>query len=240
MRMMRVAVSIGLLLGTAPGAFASGGMRMPSPPPNMPRIESPADQARDAYNDGVRGVKKADGELQDAARATDPARKDKASAQAHERYATALAKFQQAVQLNPDLAEAWNYVGYTNRKLGNYDEALSAYEKALTLKPGYPDALEYRGEAYLALNRIADAKQAYLELFAGNRKLADKLLSAMKGWVATRRAPGGGATAGAGNATAADADTAHVDELDKWIQERAQIAGQTAALTRAGAAASWR
>jgi tetratricopeptide (TPR) repeat protein len=238
--MTRVALSIGLLLGTAPAAFASGGMRMPSPPPNVPRIESSADQARDAYNDGVRVVKKGDSALQDAAKATDPARRDKTSTEAHQRYGAALAKFQQAVQLNPDLAEAWNYVGYTNRKLGNYDEALSAYEKALTLKPGFPDALEYRGEAYLALNRIADAKQAYLDLFAGNRKLADKLLSAMKDWVATRRAPGGGSTGEAGTATAGDADTAHLDELDKWIQERAQIAGQTAALTRAGAAASWR
>jgi hypothetical protein len=30
-----------------------------------------------------------------------------------------------------------------------------------------------------------------------------------------------------------------LDEFDKWIQEREQIAGQTAALTRAGTAASW-
>ena len=53
--------------------------------------------------------------------------------------------------------------------------------KALELKPGYPEALEYRGEAFLALNRISDAQQAYLDLFAANRGLADKLLSAMKG-----------------------------------------------------------
>ena len=32
----------------------------------------------------------------------------------------------------------------------------------------------------------------------------------------------------------------NLDELDKWIQERMQIAGQTAALTREGAAAGWR
>jgi hypothetical protein len=32
----------------------------------------------------------------------------------------------------------------------------------------------------------------------------------------------------------------NLDELDKWIEERAQIASQTAALTREGAAASWR
>ncbi len=50
----------------------------------------------------------------------------------------------------------------------------------------------------------------------------------MKSWAADQRANASGS-----NAT-------NLDELDKWIQERAQIAGQTAALTRAGTAASWR
>ena len=50
----------------------------------------------------------------------------------------------------------------------------------------------------------------------------------MKSWVADQRA------------TAAGSNATSLDELDKWIRERAQIAGQTAALTRAGTAASWR
>ena len=67
-----------------------------------------------------------------------------------------------------------------------------AYDKALSLRPSYPEAIEYRGEAYLALNRVDDAKQAYLDLFAGNRKLADQLLVAMKSWVAEKRSASGG------------------------------------------------
>ena len=137
------------------------------------------------------------------------------------------AKFQEAVQLDANMHEAWNYVGYTSRKLGNYEAALAAYERALALKPGYPEALEYRGEAFLSLNRIPDAQQAYLDLFATNRGLADKLLAAIKSWVATQRAAASGA------------DPATVEELDKWVQERAQIASQTAALTREGSAAGW-
>jgi tetratricopeptide (TPR) repeat protein len=133
----------------------------------------------------------------------------------------------QAAKLDPNMHEAWNYAAYTNRKLGNYDIALQAYERALTLHPGYPEALEYRGEAFLGLNRVSDAQQAYLDLFASNRTLADKLLAAMKGWVATQR------TGTAGDATA-------VDAVDKWVQERAQIAGQTASLTRVGATSMWR
>ena len=88
--------------------------------------------------------------------------------------------------------------------------------------------MEYRGEAFLALNRISDAQQAYLDLFAVNRGLADRLLTTMKSWIDGQRT----ATAGA--------DATAVDALDKWVQERVQIAGQTASLTREGAASSWR
>ena len=83
--------------------------------------------------------------------------------------------------------EAWNYVGYTNRKLGNYEAALTAYDRALTLKPDYPEAIEYRGHAYLGLNRLDDAKQAYLTLFGSNRKLAAQLLAGMQAWVGEHR-----------------------------------------------------
>lgn len=219
------AMSACLLLIAVPAAWANGGGSMTM---SMPRVETPQQKARDAYNDGVHEVKKADKAQAAAAEAADAGKKDKAAREAHDAYAGALAKFKQATDLDPTLYEAWNYVGYTSRKLGNYDDALPAYDKALTLKPGYADALEYRGEAYLGLNRIPDAQQAYLDLYAGNRALAGKLLTAMKGWVAAQRA----------NPSANS--TADLDQLDKWIQERAQIAGQTAALTREGSAASWR
>ena len=226
---MRSAVRLltGCLIAALPGVvLANGGGAMPSPSMSMPRAESPQEKARDAYNDGVRSVKKADKAQEAAAHADDAGRNDKALMEAHEAYAAALGKFRDAVQLDATLAEAWNYYGYTSRKLGSYDDALAAYGKALSLKPGYPDALEYRGEAYLGLNRIDEAKQSYLDLYAGNRQLAGRLLAAMKGWSAAQRS--GGTTA------------AGLDELDKWIQEREQIAGQTASLTRAGTAASWR
>ena len=217
-----------LICGVAPLAFANGGGAMPSMSLPAPRVATPQQQARDLYNDGVGYVKKADKSDAAAAKATDAAKKERATRESHDRYASALGKFQQSVQLDPDGYEAWNYVGYTSRKLGDYDDALAAYDKALSLKPGYPDALEYRGEAYLAVGRIPDAQQAYLDLYAGNRALAGKLLTAMKSWAAAQRA----STSGSG--------AANLDELDKWIQERAQIAGQTAALTREGTAASWR
>ena len=225
----QLVLSACMVVAALAAAWANGGgtMRMPEV---TPQVQSPQDQAKSAYNDAVRDVRKADKFQTSATEVTDAKKKDKASREAQEHYGSALQKLTKATQLDPNMYEAWNYVGYTNRKLGNYDVALTAYERALTLHPGYPDALEYRGEAFLALNRIADAQQAYLDLFASNRGLADKLLAAMKGWVNTQRA--------AASASAVDATA--VDALDKWVQERAQIAGQTASLTREGAASSWR
>lgn len=216
-----------MLVAAVPLAWSNGGGSMSMPEIRAPREQTPEEQAKGLYNQGVHDVKKADKFQASAAQLTDAGKKERALREAKEYYASALSRFQQATQIDARMHEAWNYVGYTNRKLGNYDAALAAYEQALTLKPGYPDALEYRGEAFLGLNRVADAQQAYLDLFAGNRGLADKLLAAMRGWLDTQR-------------TSSTADANAVSELDKWIQERSAIAGQTASLTREGTAASWK
>jgi tetratricopeptide (TPR) repeat protein len=216
-----------VLVAAIPPAWSNGGGSMPMPQISAPREESPEDKAKTAYNKGVHDVKKADKFQASSLQLTDAGKKERALHEAQEYYSSARVKFQEAVQDDPRMHEAWNYVGYTNRKLGNYDAALAAYEQALTLKPGYPDALEYRGEAFLGLNRISDAQQAYLDLFASNRGLADKLLTAMRGWLDTQR-------------TSSTADANAISELDKWIQERSAIAGQTASLTREGTAASWK
>ncbi|MEJ1960177.1 MAG: tetratricopeptide repeat protein [Gammaproteobacteria bacterium] len=137
-------------------------------------------------------------------------------------YTKARTKFDEATKADPKLAQAWNGLGYSNRKLGDYKTALAAYDKAIELRSAYPEATEYRGEAYLALNRTEDAKQAYLDLFAVNRELAGKLLESMKTWIAT---PG--------------KKKDDVGDLDEFVQERAKIASQTAALTRESATQGW-
>lgn len=223
-----IVLSACVLMSALPVVWAAGGGNMPMPHMNAPQATSSEDQAKNAYNDGVRDVKKADKYQTSADERSDAKKKEKDLREAKEHYSSALAKFTQAVKFDPRMHEAWNYIGYTNRKLGEYNIALAAYERALALHPGYPEALEYRGEAFLGLNRISDAQQAYLDLFAGNRQLADKLLTAMKSWVNTQRT------------SPAGADATAVAAFDKWVQERAQIAGQTASLTRAGAASSWR
>ena len=222
-------LSLVLLLTTACTAFGAGGGEMPSrpmgssssPPP------SPEEQARSAYNTGVKVVEKADGLAADAAHQADAKRQAKALAKANDGYASALKKFTKATELNPAMHEAWNYVGYTNRKLGKYDAALAAYDRALSLKPGYPEAIEYRGHAYLGLNRLGEAKEAYLSLFSSNRKLAAQLLAGMQAWVGEHRGNPGGV------------DGASLEAFASWVSERSAIASQTAGLTREGASAAW-
>ena len=224
-------VATTILLAASCTAFGAGGGSMPSTGGggNATRFEArtPEETARLAYNDGVNSVEKGDELAADAARQTDAKKQQKAVDKAKKAYAAALKKFTRATELVPAMHEAWNYIGYTNRKLGNYQEALVAYDRALDLKPGYPEAIEYRGHAYLGLNRLEDAKQAYLTLFSGNRKLAAQLLTAMQAWVGDHR----------GNAAGVDAPA--LDAFASWVSERSAIASQTAGLTREGASAAW-
>lgn len=222
-------LAIPLLLATW-SAFGAGGGGMPSGGGTDFRPKeaaTPEEQARTTYNAGVRAVEKADEQTADAARQTDPRKRQKASDKARNGYASALKKFTRATELNPAMHEAWNYVGYTQRKVGNFDAALAAYERALRLKPGYAEAIEYRAHAYLGLDRIGEAKEAYLTLYSANRALADKLLVAMREWVTARRGAQG-------------VEPAVLDAFASWVDERGAIARQTANLTRAGAAAGWR
>ena len=229
MKTSKTILAIPFLLA-AWSAFGAGGGSMPSGGGGDFRPQAtatPEEQARSTYNAAVRSVEKADSLSADAARQADERKREKAEGKARNGYAGALKKFTRATELNPAMHEAWNYVGYTQRKLGNYDAALVAYERALTLKPGYAEAIEYRGHAYLGLNRIGEAKEAYLTLYAGNRNLADKLLVAMREWIGTHRGAGG-------------VDPAVIDAFASWVDERGTIARQTAGLTRAGAKAAWR
>jgi tetratricopeptide (TPR) repeat protein len=184
------------------------------------------DAAKSAYNAGVRNIKKAQEYDADAAKATAPDKAAKAHDKAQKAYQDSKASFIDAVAADPKMYEAWNYLGFASRHLGNYDDALSAYEKALALNPNYPDAIEYRGEAYLGLNQIEDAKGAYMALFRSSRPLADELMVAMHRWADARRQDAQGLS------------SADVEAFTKWMDERAGIASQTASLA-IGARQAW-
>ncbi|HUN26357.1 MAG TPA: tetratricopeptide repeat protein [Steroidobacteraceae bacterium] len=218
-----------LLLIAAPAAWSLPSDQLPAPGASSAGASGAHNAAAvTAYNAGVATLKRADALDAKAAGGADslvPA----TDAAARRAYGEARAHFEEATRRDPSLAEAWNDLGYSRRKLGDYEPALAAYAHALALKPDFPAALEYRGEAYLRLNRLEDAKQSYMDLFVSDRTVAGRFLEVMKRWVGTAQAhPPAGVDPGA------------VAALGKWVDERAHIAGETAALTRAGTAASWR
>jgi tetratricopeptide (TPR) repeat protein len=220
--------AVALLSITACTAFGAGSGDM-SPPSNQHWLpKSPETQALNAYDAGVRLVEKADDLGADAARQGDERKQKKTLDKARQNYSAAQRKFAQALVIQSDMYQAWNYLGYTHRKLGNYQDALMAYDRALSMKPGYAEAIEYRGHAYLGLNRLSEAKESYLALYAGNRKLAASLLTAMQEWVGARRANSSGV------------DQAMLESFASWVTERSKIAGQTVGLTREGAASAWK
>lgn len=74
-------------------------------------------------------------------------------------YETAIAHLGKAVAADPKNADALNYLGYSHRQLGNFEESLDWYQKALAVNPDHRGALEYLGELYLEMNQPAKAEQ---------------------------------------------------------------------------------
>ena len=64
-----------------------------------------------------------------------------------------------AVLKYPDNPDAWNFLGFSSRKLNKYDESKNAYRKALIIDPKHLGAMEYYGELYLTLNQPKKAKE---------------------------------------------------------------------------------
>jgi len=75
-----------------------------------------------------------------------------------ERYEEALDLLAVVAAREPENADAFNYIGFANRKLGRYDMALDNYARALALDPAHRGALEYQGEAFLELGDVAAAE----------------------------------------------------------------------------------
>jgi tetratricopeptide (TPR) repeat protein len=210
----------GAVLAHGSGSSGPAGMVTATP-------RSAADAAKSAYNAGVRDIKRAQDYDADSAKASTPEKAAKAHDKAQKAYRDSLASFIEAVGADPKMYQAWNYLGFANRHLGNYEDALSSYAKALEINPNYPDAIEYRGEAYLGLNQIEEAKGAYMALFSGSRPLADELMVAMHHWADARRQDSQGLS------------SADVEAFTKWMDERTGIAAQTASLA-IGAVQPWR
>ncbi|MEG3989047.1 tetratricopeptide repeat protein, partial [Microcoleus sp. S28C3] len=78
-----------------------------------------------------------------------------------EEYAKARSSYDKALEIKPDLHEAWNNRGIALRNLGREEEAIASYDKALEFKPDYRDAWNNRGIALRNLGREEEAIASY-------------------------------------------------------------------------------
>ena len=76
-----------------------------------------------------------------------------------ENYERAIVLLQQVVSVEPENADAWNFIGFSHRKLNNLDRALPAYNTALAINPKHRGANEYLGELYLRIGDLAKAEE---------------------------------------------------------------------------------
>jgi len=81
-----------------------------------------------------------------------------------EQYADAIPHLQLALTENPHSADTLNYLGYTERMIGNYPISLIYYQQALHEDPDHKGVHEYMGELYLKMNDLASAQGQLAEL----------------------------------------------------------------------------
>ena len=78
---------------------------------------------------------------------------------ANKRYEKAYKLLLKSNKKKPNKADTLNYLGFTARKLGNFEKGESYYLEGLALEPNHKGINEYLGELYVATNRIEMARE---------------------------------------------------------------------------------
>ena len=100
------------------------------------------------YDEAVNLIKRA-GKLE---------KKDKTD-KAKKLYAQAFKKFEKAYKEDKKNPDILNYMGYTTRKVGNFDQAEKFYLAGLKIEPNHNGINEYLGELYVQTNQIDKANE---------------------------------------------------------------------------------
>ena len=100
------------------------------------------------YDDAVKLVKRA-GKLE----------KKQKSDKAKKLYAQAFKKLEKAYRTDKKNPDILNYMGFTTRKVGNFEQAEKFYLEGLKIKPNHNGINEYLGELYVQTNRIDKANE---------------------------------------------------------------------------------
>lgn len=73
------------------------------------------------------------------------------------KYEPAIDRLHDQLDAHPDNADIMSLLGFSYRKIRNYEDALTFYEWALRAEPEHRGANEYLGELYLETNQFDKA-----------------------------------------------------------------------------------
>ena len=100
---------------------------------------------------------------------------------ANKRYMKALKLLIKSNKSKPNKADTLNYLGFTTRKLGDFETGEKYYLQGLAIEPNHVGINEYLGELYVATNRIDLANERLKTLESCNCKEYDSLKQIIAG-----------------------------------------------------------
>ena len=108
-----------------------------------------SDESKSNYYDDAKKLVKRAGKLE---------KKEKID-KAKKLYSQAFKKLEKAYSSEKKNQDILNYMGYTSRKIGNFEQAEKFYLTGLSIKPDHNGINEYLGELYVQTNRLDKAKE---------------------------------------------------------------------------------
>ncbi|WP_415314714.1 tetratricopeptide repeat protein [Candidatus Pelagibacter sp. Uisw_137] len=100
---------------------------------------------------------------------------------AQKKYTKAQKLLLKSNKQKPLQANTLNYLGFTTRKLGDYEGGEEFYLQGLKIEPNHNGINEYLGELYVATNRIGMAKERLEVLKTCNCKEYEELKEIIDG-----------------------------------------------------------
>ena len=137
---------------------------------NVLAAGSTSTDTKSSYDQAVKIVKS-------AKKNEEKGKKDKAKS----KYEKALKLLIKSNEEKPNKADTLNYLGFTTRKLGDFEKAEKFYLQGLALKPDHIGINEYLGELYVATNRHNQAIERLGVLKSCNCKEYDELKAIIEG-----------------------------------------------------------
>tara|TARA_B100000674_G_C37532185_1_gene774380 strand:+ start:80 stop:583 length:504 start_codon:yes stop_codon:yes gene_type:complete len=100
---------------------------------------------------------------------------------ANKAYKKAIKSLLEANAQNPSDPDTLNLLGFSHRKIGDYENAEIYYAMGLEIDPKHVGINEYMGELFVATNRMSEAKKRLAVLESCNCKEYNELKQVIEG-----------------------------------------------------------